>query len=460
MVCRTSRLIAVAILMSSALTSVVCAQAEYRFAFVRLKTPGDQSTSTESINELGTAVGTAHIPGAYHAAMWTGGVLVDLGTLGGGNSLARDINSKGWIVGWSGGIGTHRAFLWRDGQMEDIGTLGGDTAEATGISANGLIAGLSKISPGDPATRAFIWENGEMTALDGFAPESSSFAQAINSSGVVVGNGPHPDFSNNQHAAVWVDGQITDLGTFRPDNSGISRAFGINDLGYVVGLASTEREIRGIAFVWHDGHMYNIGKPRGSTASYAYAINNLGQVVGFANNEISGELIAFLWEQGRGMQRLDDLTPPRLRGIGGLKYADDINDAGQIAGTAYPPGDPIGLIGFIMSPVNPTMTLNAPSPGAAGVSNTLSVSNITPGASVTFLYSRFGGGTIIPGCDLQQNALQLDNPTVIGTAIANQQGVATITRPVPLIARGQTILFQALVPGECAISQLVVHRFE
>ncbi len=85
---------------------------------------------------------------------------------------------------------------------------------------------------------------------------------------------------------------------------------------------------------------------------------------------------------------------------------------------------------------------------------------MTPGARVTFLYSKTGGGTRIPGCDLQQNALQLDSPTVIGAAVADSNGVASITRTVPPVARGQTILFQAVVQGECAISQLVVFRFE
>jgi hypothetical protein len=77
-----------------------------------------------------------------------------------------------------------------------------------------------------------------------------------------------------------------------------------------------------------------------------------------------------------------------------------------------------------------------------------------------FLYSKQGGGTRIPGCDLQQNALQIENPIVIGTAVADGNGNASIIRNVPNIARGQTILFQAVVQNECAISQLVVHQFE
>ena len=44
--------------------------------------------------------------------------------------------------------------------------------------------------------------------------------------------------------------------------------------------------------------------------------------------------------------------------------------------------------------------------------------------------------------------------------LANANGEASITRNVPLIASNQTILFQAVVQNQCAISQLVVWQFE
>jgi hypothetical protein len=106
------------------------------------------------------------------------------------------------------------------------------------------------------------------------------------------------------------------------------------------------------------------------------------------------------------------------------------------------------------------MDLSAPLPGVAGEANSLTITNVTPGQRVYFYYSLHGGGTRIPGCDLQQNALQLDNPKPIGSSIADENGIATISKNVPIAARNQWILIQAVVPGECAISQLVVKRFE
>ncbi len=434
------------------------AQPRDDYALFKLATLGGNYSFGSGIDERGIVVGSAFLPSNFfHATVWIDGVPVDIESLGGLDSQANDSSEAGWIVGWSRLPGSiERAFLWRDGRMEDIGTLGGDTAEAHAINEAGQVVGESDIIPGQGLGRAFIWEGGQMTDLGGFESDRSSQAYDINAQGHVVGRAGKdipPVWA--WRAVLWRNGEMIDLGSVYPDHK--AEAHAINDSDQIVGF-SKATPTNSHATLWFNGRIYDLGTP-GTRESAAYDINNAGQIVGFGYSpNVFGR--AFLWEQSRGMQALISLAPPRLNGIGGLTVAWAINDAGQIAGTAYPPGDPIAGIAFLMSPVSPTMTLESPSPGSAGTNNTITITNATPGAHVTFLYSRHGGGTRIPGCDLQQNALQLDNPTVIGTAVANEQGVATITRPVPLIARGQTILFQAVVQGECAISQLVVWRFE
>ena len=106
------------------------------------------------------------------------------------------------------------------------------------------------------------------------------------------------------------------------------------------------------------------------------------------------------------------------------------------------------------------MVMSDPAPGAANAMNTFSVTNAPPGAKVIFTYAFNGGGTRIPGCNLQQNALQLREPVVFGSAIADENGNASIERYVPNAASGKTVLIQALILNDCAISQLVVHEFE
>jgi len=428
-------------------------QTEYRYAFLMLPPLGGEHSFGWGMNEFGDVVGSAFLPGnnAFHATLWIDGEPIDLGTLGHVNSRAQDANASGWVVGFSGCLGSERAFLWRDGLMEDIGTLGGNTANAFAINDADDVVGSSRIH--QTFTSAFLWRDGQMEDLGSHAGRGS-WAYDVNSAGQVVGRSYSAESS--WRAALWENGKIIDLGTLRPDNTGTSEAYGINDLGQIVGFAQGYL-YRYYAAVWHNGQIYDLGVPQGTRESYAKGINNLGQIVG--HGYLNHRSIGFLWEPQRGMQRLDDLLPARTTFYPRLVWA--INDAGQITGIASPKSAPESQdLAFIMSPVNLTMDLAAPSPGRAGESNMITVTNCTPGERVTFLYSRNGGGQRIPGCDLQQNALQLDSPTVIGTAVADGNGVATITRTVPPIARNQTILFQAVVQNECAISQLVVHRFE
>src|SRR5438093_681055 len=89
--------------------------------------------------DLGTLPGDAASTYA-HAFLWTGGIMTDLGTLGGSWSEARAVNDQGQIAGASYGVGDvqFRAFHWDNGAMIDLGF--GD-AEALGINNAGQIVG-------------------------------------------------------------------------------------------------------------------------------------------------------------------------------------------------------------------------------------------------------------------------------------------------------------------------------
>ncbi len=435
-----------------------------RYAVIKLDTLGGEDSYGRALSEAGDVVGAAStLPDGSHACIWIGGtgIPVDLGSLGGTQSMALGMNSNGLVVGRSnpkgGSIFDERPVLWRDGELLDLGTFGGDHGEAYAINELDQIAGWAEFIPGESNPRhACLWIDGQITDL-GTLDSTVSEAHGMNNTGLVVGQAVSEANFGSWRAVLWENGQIRDLGTLRRLNNGQSWAYDVNDLGYVVGGADIDVSERRNAFVWFDGTMYDLGRLPGTHAAYGNSINNQNQIVG---TSIIQFLLsdAFIWEQGEGMRALNDLIAPNSAWR--LRTAWAINEAGQITGTGTRYGRSSPTIGYVLTPVSPTMTLEPPSPGTAGTSNTLTVTDVSPGARVTFVYSVRGGGTRIPGCDLQQNALQLDNPTVIGTAIANQQGIATITRPVPLIAREQTILFQAVVQGECAISQLVVHRFE
>ena len=63
---------------------------------------------------------------AASGTAYSGGTMIDLGTLGGTYSYANGINNKGQIVGYSlTASGQDHAFLYSGGKMTDLGTLGG-----------------------------------------------------------------------------------------------------------------------------------------------------------------------------------------------------------------------------------------------------------------------------------------------------------------------------------------------
>lgn len=76
------------------------------------------------------------------------------------------INESGQVVGWTGEWAfdtNHHAFLYSGGVPIDLGTLGGTWSEAYAINNNGQIVGNSRIASG--ATRPFIYNGGTMTDL-------------------------------------------------------------------------------------------------------------------------------------------------------------------------------------------------------------------------------------------------------------------------------------------------------
>jgi len=437
------------------------------YAVFELPTLGGNYSFGWKVSSTGDVIGSAYLPGlVVHATLWRDGrEPVDLGTLGGAFSSARGINSNGWVVGRAqveGQFGfDFSAFLWRDGVMENLGYLGtGDFAEAYGINDLNQIVGWSQLeSINDWPRHGFLWQDGVMMDLGTLDGGPGSQAIAINNAGLIVGQAVSLAHGT-WRPVIWENGQIIDLGTF---GGGIFSLGGVcidlNEAGDVVGYTGWDPfSVR--AFLYRNGEKTPLPEKAYWTNSFAWSINENRQIVGAARTERTGiwQDIGVIWEWNRPVRYLASLIPPRSGWFIGL--AIGINNAGQITGTGYRLSEPDYTKGYLITPVQPTMVLHPPSPGLAGGENTITVKRATPGATVTFMYSRRGGGANIPDCTLQQNALQLDSPTVIGTAIADGNGVATITRTVPPIARNQTILFQAVVQNECAISQLVVHRFE
>lgn len=435
----------------------VSAQIDFTYAIFDLDEDGGENSFAHGLNSSGVVVGNTGMTdgGGYRACVWFDTDITILESLANVDDHAQAINELGDIAGWGQTEAYLHPLLWSDGAMYELPALGGIVAYARDINDSGLIVGESEYEPDNRWVHATLWENMQAIDLGTFEDYGVSTALGINNRGQIVGYSWKESIHHN-HAFLWQDGVMTDLGAFGwPYDE--SAAKDINDAGDIVGQAD-DTGGHGHAVLWQDGQIRDIHRPGYGDASGALAINNVGQIVGWVGYTVFSSSGA-IWDAQHGLRDLNDLVPPFNGWI--VETARDINDAGQIA--AAGPIKGTGRLNdhaMLLSPVYPTIDLSEAQPGVAGQSNTITAANLAPSTKVYFTWGTKGGGTIIPGCNIQTNALQIDNPKVAGTAVADANGDAVLQGNVPGSVSGKWLLFQAVVPGECAISNLVVQNFE
>ena len=184
-----------------------------------------------------------------HGFFWEKGKMVDIGTLGGSCTFSNALNNRGQIVGGStvrGDLGSH-PFLWEQGRMTDLGTLGGDHGYSAWVNDSGEVVGAAA-NQNLVDLLAFYWKDGVMSSLGTLEGDSCSAADAINSSGLIVGGSgfstPPPSFPGCtdpvEHAVIWENGQVFDLNLLvtNPSDLTLTEATFVNDKGEISGFGT------------------------------------------------------------------------------------------------------------------------------------------------------------------------------------------------------------------------------
>lgn len=282
------------------------------------------------------------------------------------------INNIGQIVGWSSDGRRVRPFIFADatGTVPLEGLPGRPNGSARDISEASVIVGSAWGDHLDMPGHAARWTNGIVKDLGVFDGAATSEAWGANDTGAAVGNSPAAGYGFYPRPFLYTD--EAGMVDFLPDRPGAVIAKRINILGQVTGYMGTADGTR--AFRWTAGTLEDLGVLDGFPNSFGHVINYGGQVAGIlqahdlqhafrytdgvgmedlggigelaapfginARGDVVGDIglkenapRGFLFTDGAGLQYLDDLIDPGL--LLGITGARDINDAGQIVGSAY-----------------------------------------------------------------------------------------------------------------------------
>ena len=325
------------VLVAIAVASSACAASAQTYTFTLLDTLGGSRSFAQAINNSGQVVGYSYLTGNTfrHATVWNGAAATDLGAPFGGDSFALSINNSGAIAGLDIGIrgtGTNvfRPMVWDGSGVSDLSLLQTPSPTPFGIAFAindaGVVAGESRSSQGLGAT---VWNGSSVSYLNPTCcgPESlfeESHARAINNAGQVAG---YASVGGIGVATVWNETSYT----FLPTGGSLgSFAFGINDLGMVVGSVSATSSTNHGA-LWLDGTLIDLSILGGDSGS-ANDINNVGQIVGSSRLVGSQFSSASLWTSTSYVD-LNDYLEPNMAAAGWhLETAVAINDNGWIIG--------------------------------------------------------------------------------------------------------------------------------
>lgn len=238
------------------------------------------------------------------------------------------VSTGGVAVGRSVRTGGAQAFTWtRAGGIVGLPLLAGRAfCVSNGANDTGTVAGTCAASLFGTSRLPVVWQNGVVSQLPLPAGETLGDANDVNASGVAAGS---INSGSLQRACVYSGSTATVITQTTSGGSFFLTAFGINDLGRVVGTGiDPNNAARNVGMVWDIGgsSAFEVGALSGFNGALNFAVSNTGYVVGSSMmNQGSG--LPFIWSQAGGMVAIP-LATGTSQGS-----ARAVNSAGWVVGT-------------------------------------------------------------------------------------------------------------------------------
>ena len=255
--------------------------------------------------------------------------VTNLGTLG-SVSAAYGLNDLGQVVGtFRTSNGKQHAFFWDETNgMQSLTPSGNVNSHAYGINNLGQVAGnvgyrWNKYP--NEYRQGFLWDKTNCIPIP-----DARFALDINDIGQIVGQSP-------EGGVLWNSLKDNDLLDLRK-TVGLYNASSINNVGQIIGPCRCRKKLCIAEYCFWDSKK---GTPNKSDAialgflggkyTWAFGMNDLGQVVGESSLKVDSQYPrrAFIWDRTQGMRRPGTLDSTS---DGDESRANDINNAGQVVG--------------------------------------------------------------------------------------------------------------------------------
>ncbi len=274
-------------------------------AFVEAQDTAATTTKQENIKKL--ADGDSSTPSSFQLS------ILDQST--DYNAVALAINNHDLILGELKVNGSTESLLWR--KKESVVGFRKPQTRIGGINDKGVAVGAFILETG---SSLFLQDGDKKTALEDFGGMEFRMPMAINNSSMVAGiNYRDSGFDS----WIWSDGKTTKLPTLGGNTTHVRD---INRTGNVVGYSTLANQTSNRAFVFDvSGSMKELTSHH-DCDSEAFGINDLGQIVGYSVDQFGGKR-GSIWE-GESVNRLAALPGDRS------SSAMAVNDDGWVVGSS------------------------------------------------------------------------------------------------------------------------------